>query len=154
MQPRLLPRVKKGSLLLCLGARLARCTSPHLEFLNAISTCQIAYSAKDLQIETQHHTSWTYSDQALLSLRGRKRKKSAKLTNLDPLTLQSQHKMAPNKPALDLNAMVNGGKKNTRLSFADEMLMWSKIVSVARMNSSPRNCLAVKIADRARQGPG
>jgi hypothetical protein len=62
--------------------------------------------------------------------------------------------MAPNKPALDLNAMVNGGKKNTRLSFADEMLMWSKIVSVARMNSSPRNCLAVKIADRARQGPG
>jgi hypothetical protein len=61
--------------------------------------------------------------------------------------------MAPSKPALDLNAMVNGGK-NTRLFFADEMLMCFKIVSVARMNSSPRNYLAVKIADRVRQGPG
>jgi hypothetical protein len=62
--------------------------------------------------------------------------------------------MAPSKPALDLNAMVNGGKKNTRLFFADEMLMCFKIGSVARMNFSPRNCLAVKIADRVRQGPG
>jgi hypothetical protein len=28
--------------------------SPRLGFLNAISTCQIAYSAKDVQTETQH----------------------------------------------------------------------------------------------------
>jgi hypothetical protein len=47
----------------------------HLRILNAISTCQIAYSAKYLQIETQHRTSWTYSDQAPLALEAERRRR-------------------------------------------------------------------------------
>ena len=74
------PASREKGVALALSWRSPR--EPHLEFLNAISTCQIAYSAKDLQIETQHHTSWTYSDQALLALEAERRRNPRNLLTL------------------------------------------------------------------------
>jgi hypothetical protein len=64
---------EKGSLLPCLGARLTRCASPWIFERHFYVPDRIAYFAKDLQIESQHHISWTYSDQALLALEAERR---------------------------------------------------------------------------------